>query len=463
MAGLFSILHLGNQSLQTSQFQIRTASENISNAGTPGFHRRTAIQRAGDPYRVGHLMYGTGAEVHGTQRSADETLDRRVRVLGSQARGAEVRSGLLARAGAVFGELSGGGAVAALDGFFGALDGLATAPGDQAARVRALSSAEHLAAEVRRYGAELRTQREELNADVASGVNTANRLAGQLAELNQQLGGETSPPADLLDRQAALLDELSGVMGIAVLRRPNGSVDVTMPPSGYGLVVGNETRPLSTQAGPDGLLRVNGRDPGGVRDLTGAVSGGSLGGTLRARDQDLAAVGAGLDRFAYELAGAVNAVHSAGFGTDGVGGRDLFAAPAQVAGAAEGLRLDAAVAGNPAALAAATDPTRVPGDNRGALALAALRELPSVGGQTPGAALRAVLSDLGDRANGALVSATSSREAASHLEMMRESVSGVSIDEEMTSLLRFRQTYAAAAQIIRTADELIQNVIALKR
>ena len=43
----------------------------------------------------------------------------------------------------------------------------------------------------------------------------------------------------------------------------------------------------------------------------------------------------------------------------------------------------------------------------------------------------------------------------------REAKSGVNLDEEAASLVRFQQAYQAAAQVIATSDKLFQTLLAM--
>lgn len=48
------------------------------------------------------------------------------------------------------------------------------------------------------------------------------------------------------------------------------------------------------------------------------------------------------------------------------------------------------------------------------------------------------------------------------LTQMRDAVSGVSLDEELTNLVKFQRAYQAAARLVSAADELYQTLLALK-
>ena len=49
------------------------------------------------------------------------------------------------------------------------------------------------------------------------------------------------------------------------------------------------------------------------------------------------------------------------------------------------------------------------------------------------------------------------------LKNIRESISGVSLDEEATKMIEFQKNFDASARLIRTADEMMDTVLNLKR
>lgn len=458
---LYDIFYIGQQALRASQYGVRTASENVSNVNTPGYHRREVVLRASSLTSRGRLQIGHGVEVETTQRILDNTLNRRVRDAASKAAASGARSNILARANITFGDLLGGGASTNLDDFFASLDFLASNPHDATARTNVIGAAERLAESFNDYGHELRALQQELDPQIDAEVDETNRLAYEIAELNNKISRAVNPSNDLLDRREQLVDELGKTVGINVIPREDGAWDIALE-GGYTLIAKDQVQPIRTVA-IDGRLHIEGRDGGGPRDLTSVIRKGELGGLLEARDEDLQATLDEVNQFVFDLATELNARHAAGYGLDGVTGRSLFVPPATVDGAAANLEVDPDILADASRLAAAADPALLPGDNGNALSLASARIDGFMGGLNPPDALRSVLQEFGDRAYSANASAESQGIAAAQLVDLRSALSGVSIDEEMTTLMQFRQSYSAAATIIRTADELTQEIISLKR
>jgi flagellar hook-associated protein 1 FlgK len=105
------------------------------------------------------------------------------------------------------------------------------------------------------------------------------------------------------------------------------------------------------------------------------------------------------------------------------------------------------------------------GDNRVAQALSQLGNRPIVAldGQTLGNAYNRIVGRLGEDLSSVNQQLADQKVVAELLKGQRDSVSGVSIDEEMADLTRFQRGYQASAKLINTIDELMDTTLSLKR
>jgi flagellar hook-associated protein 1 FlgK len=235
-------------------------------------------------------------------------------------------------------------------------------------------------------------------------------------------------------------------------------------PGGSRLLVGEDSEVHHLIASPDattGDVRVFRQTAGATEDITGLITTGSIGGTIAARDGALADARNSLDQLASDISTAYNTQHAAGIGLDGTTGRNLFTAPAAVAGAASGFGVSSDVLGQPSFLAAAQDATSLPGDNRNALLLLGVRDQQVALGGT--ATAQQAFSSLIAAGGAASRSAQDGSDAASanlaQIDALRESASGVSTDEEMISLMKFQRAYQASLRVIETADSMMGDLL----
>jgi flagellar hook-associated protein 1 FlgK len=104
------------------------------------------------------------------------------------------------------------------------------------------------------------------------------------------------------------------------------------------------------------------------------------------------------------------------------------------------------------------------GDNRNALALSALENSPvGPNGLTFSDAYQHLVTNMGLDAQDAGNQETFYQGLVNQLSQMRDSVSGVNLDEELTNLVKFQRSYQAAAKLISTADELYQTLLEIKK
>jgi flagellar hook-associated protein 1 FlgK len=133
------------------------------------------------------------------------------------------------------------------------------------------------------------------------------------------------------------------------------------------------------------------------------------------------------------------------------------------ASTARSMRLSATVAADPSSIAAG-DALDAPGNNRTALALAALRTaVPSSPFGTFGGEYQAIIAQVAGAANAATNQAAVTDTLASQAQTRLQAATGVSTDEELVGLIRHQQAYAAAARVIEITRGLYDALMAIGR
>jgi flagellar hook-associated protein 1 FlgK len=476
MLGLFGTLSLANRSLQTQRMGTEIAGQNLANVNTPGYARqRVAIETAlAIPSEVG--PQGTGAEVVAIRQLRDALLDRQIQVETSVRGSFEAQQRALQFGQAALGQqidrqATGADAASAASGvggqngiaeglsdLFNAFQSLSTNPTSTAERQVLLIKAQNLATQFNQISGRLADLRLSLDESLASDVDLANVALADIASLNQQIAaaeiGGAGAANDLRDIRQRRIEDLAALARVTTTAQSDGTIDVAV--DGVALVDGATV-----------LDTLETYDAGGgqmlVRTVTGGtalnVAGGSIHGTITARDGELAALGTELDTLAAALIQEVNTLHAPGFGLDGTTGENFFTGT------------DAATIGVNAVLLG--DPRRIqaggvagaPGDNTVALALAQLADdkLAALGNQSLLENYGQVVSKLGQSLSGVNAQLTNQQIVEQMLNRQRDSVSGVSLDEEMTDLIKFQRAFEASARLIVTIDEMLVTVVNLKR
>jgi flagellar hook-associated protein 1 FlgK len=469
MSDLLAILSQGAASLAAQQAAAATASHNLQNANTPGYARQRAVLEATLPAEFdGNAWLGRGANLQTVTQARDRFLEAQIPAQLGQSSFSSASSSVLGAVSALDPQAA-GGLGSALTGFYGAFRALAQNPSDPGLRQAAVLASRTLALTFQSTRADLEAARAGVDAQLTGSVAEVNGLAKQVADLNGQvrasraLGAE---PNDLLDARQKAVDRLAELTGVAPVATSDGDVSLFLP-GGSALVSGSQASSLSTLSDPanSGHLAVRLVGPsGGAQATTGL--GGELGGALAARDGALQAAVTGVDTLAWDLAGQVNAVHQAGYGLDGSHLDDLFVRGATLAGAASRIAVNAAILADPRRLAAATTATSptsaAPGDATNLQRLIGTESATLSNGLDATAGLAKITSDFGSAAATASALAEHDLGMKDNLVKLRESVSGVSIDEEMIALQQAQRGYQAITRVIQTSSDMFDTLLSLK-
>jgi flagellar hook-associated protein 1 FlgK len=458
MSSLFGLLNTAQNGLAAQTAGLDATGQNVANVNTPGYSRVSANI---ETTATGDTFAGS-VQVSGVIRSFDQFTYGSMLSEQGQSGAADARSQTLQQTQSLVAPTDGtiGDQVNA---FFSSLSALANAPSDPSSRSAVLASATSLAQSISTTAAGLSSQRGDLLTQAQGVATQVNTQLKQIAELNTQIAssqGGGNQPTDLLDQRDQLASQVSTEMGAQVLVDSSGNY--TLLSGGTALVSDSSAATVNVGLDATGNLKITSTQNTDVTDITSNVNTGTLGGLREARDTDIPNYQSQLDQYSYNLATKVNSVFSAGYGLDGVTGRNLFVPPATASGAAYGFAVDPSVAGNPSAIAASSTASGLPGGNDTAVALSGLSSQPLGSATSPSTGFAAIAASVGNDVSSAQSEATLRDDTVSQAQDLNQSASGVSIDQEETNLTSFQRAYEASAQVLQTASSLLQDLMQIQ-
>jgi len=456
MPNISRILGIARRALQAHQSAMNVASNNIANVNTEGYSRRRIELSAGRSIVTPQGVLGSGVNIQGIERIRSSFIDQQLLNERPNFYQYEFKSTALNFIEDIFGEPSDFGLTRNMEDFFDSFHDLANDPESATARILVREKAVNLKNGFKRINRQLTDYRQQLNTELGQKVKEVNRLTTQIANLNEKIvnkevGGDSAN--DLRDKRSLLLDKLSKLVDVKTIENASGGINVIV--GGRHLVVDTQAQELAlsvesaTAIGPKVVFKNGGQVAG--------ITNGSIKGILDIRDTQVADYLDQLDKLAVNIAQKINTIHSTGYNLDGITGTDLF--DANVTGAAD-FELNPAIIAD-ANLIAASDALNEPGNNNIALSLANLQGslVMNDGDFTFSDFYNSLISSIGSQAQGSNFFRDSFAITVEKLEYNRESVSGVSLDEEMVNLIEAQQAFTAAARIVTTVDEMMQTIL----
>ena len=466
MMDIFGVLNMGSKALTVQQKGIYVTGNNIANVNTPGYSRQRLNMSSDVPIDTGIGPVGSGVKANEIERVYQRFLGVQINNETQSLGQWEAHKDALERVELIFNESGGYGLNQVMSEFWNAWQDLTNNPSGSVERTVLLAKSEMLTATFSKYYKDLQKIQRDLNSNIEGAVEEINRLSENLVDLNQKIiqmesGGHAAN--DYRDQRDLVLKELSEFIDIDSFENANGGVTVSVG-SGQALAEGTHTYKLSTQTNASGHQDVTWLDSSGnTVIITNDISKGKLKGWLDARDIDVENSMNKLDTLAQNLMTEVNPLHASGYGLDGSTGNDFFTGVPTAAG----IRVNALLANDINLIAAAEGfnivPGDKPGDNGNAIAIANLREAQTMNGNTTtfGAYYDSMVSDAGLAVQQSTSYYDHQSQMVLQVENYRESISGVSIDEETVNLIKYQNAYQAAAKLINTADEMMETVLAM--
>lgn len=458
MGTLLGSMSIALSALQADQTAVQVTSNNIANSSTPGYDRQVPVLVESDPMDVNGITLGSGVSVESVQSVRDNVLNLRLNTETQQQSSLSSYVNGMQQVEAIFNEASGVGLSSAIDGFFSSIQALSPDPSNSTLRQAVVDAGNTLAQSFNSSAQQLQQIQSGLDQNVTQTVGQINGLAQQIASLNQQIlsfQGEGEGTGDLVGQRDEALSQLSGLVGTATVTAENGTVNVSVA-GGAALVAGNQAFQLTTQTDA-ATGRVDVYSQGS--NITAKLSGGSLGGDLQVRDQEIPTLQESLDNLAASVISNVNAANEQGYDLNGNQGEAFFtpftpSTPGSNAGAAASMSMNIT---DPSLVAASSDGTV--GSSGNLQNFMNLETSNTIDGQTIESYYANFVGGIGNNVSAASASLDATGLVVQQLQSQQSSVSGVSLDEEAANLMKYQQAYEAAAQVVTTIDNLTEFVI----
>lgn len=464
MTSAFFGLDMALRALQAQQTGIDVTNHNVANANTAGYSRQNVLLATTEPFAAPGMnrpatagQMGTGVIAKDIQRARDGFLDTQWRTEAGSLAHAANRQDALEQVEVVLDEPQGVGLNALFNEYYRVWNELSNDPGADSMPVRTtvVQQALSLTGAFNRIAEQLVSVRTGLDTQIQTDVDEINTITSQIFEINSsvvqaEVTGQSAN--DFRDRRDVLLDRLSELVGVTSAENADGSIVVSM--GGQVLVNGTTAKTNLTVVPNAGNSNYVDVQYGGVAAVIGSSG---IAGRIVARDTLVPTYQAQLNTIAANLITATNGLHTTGFDASGNAGLPFFT------GTDAGSITVNAVIQADVSLVAASDTAGAEGNNEIALAIMKLQTnmVPPLPAGTPNSttAYGALVARLGTDNRTARSEMDTQQALVDLLQRRRESLSGVSLDEEAVNLLRYQRAYEAAARVMTTYDEMLDKLI----
>ena len=474
----FSSISTALTALQAHRRAMDVTGNNIANVNTPGYTRqRVDLQPRVAPGAASQFynqrLAGSGVEVLGTTRMADEFLTARVRAQTSSFADLQAQAQSLKEVERTLAEPSNTGLSQNLSEMWSAWSTLGTQAGSDgtlAAQTVVANKSQAVIDSLRSGQANVAQSWTDQRAQADGLASEVNQLSSRIAKLNEAVLNTSTDGAanELVDQRDQLVTRFVELTGATALPVANNQVNLYLGgnPAVAGIqsnavVISGATQIATTTYGgvttPGAVadnVKISWADPAdpsqaraGSPEIT--LTGGQLRGTFVSLNSTLPGAAARYDEIATSLAKTVNA----GYAATGASTSFFTPVPTGPGGAITVADLKIAVAKPADIRAGATG--NGPSDGSAASAIGTLRN--AAGG--PDAVWKAHVVKVGVDVQAATSRASTVQATLTTAIADQQSATGVSLDEETANLLVQQRAYEGAARVLTAVDQALDTLI----
>ena len=518
MSGLFSTLNTANKGLFAQQIALHTTSHNIANANTDGYTRQRVELKADLAYNLSGIgQLGTGVKMDSIVRLVDDFVTKQIRnEMGTLERFVS-KSEVIDQLEVIFNEPSTTGLNFYLGEMFDSWQELSKNPENLTSKTIVVEKSKALADTINHISSQIHSLKDETIGQIEKNVLDFNSIVDKLESLNQQILNISitgQVPNDLLDQRDLMLKELGTISNFKTsfdeygrVSIKNGEInilggaeelyelsvvtDIIENIDSDGEIVNytvfisrggnNSDSPVEINIDNKGDFEIGKviftKRDGDIDSLDAIqITDGILSGKLKGYSEALKNIDdsiISLNEFANTLAKAMNIIHTGN--SEIHNGVEFFKIENGK------IEVNKEIKNEHNKVLSGVDYNSPEGDGSRALAIAKLRNTklllkgldennydynPStmsiedmVGGITIEGAYGNIVSNIGISKEHSDNKIKNQMVLVGQLEMRRESISGVSIDEEVSNVIKYQKAYEANARVINVLSEMLDVLI----
>ena len=454
----FSAFEIGRRALNANQFAIGVTGQNIANVNTQGYSRKSVQFTEGAPTSVGRFSIGTGVTIQGVQAFRDNFIESRIQTETGISGKLTARRDALAPVQIALQGTETSGLQNVLTSFFGAFRDLEANPNSLPLRSITVQKGAQLSSTFQTTRRQVEDVRIGIDEQVRANIDKVNGLTETIADLNVRIRSAENSGGDangLRDQRTEIVNQVAEITGSRSFENGDGTVTLTIG-EGRTLVAGETAFQLgATSVPPLGFASVT------IDGNPAQFDSGSFKGLQEAITETISQIDA-LDGLAEQVATRVNALHTGGTDLDGNAGVEFFDTSVPVT--AENISINNALTVDPRRVVASPIPQPdQSGTVAGQIANLLTDTNTTVGSRTGSfsSIYGSIVAEAGEQIRLAESGLQTQGAILEQAIAQRESISGVSLDEEAINLLQYQKAFEAAARFLRVADEMTQTILSL--
>ncbi len=457
---LQSQMRLTRDALIAYQKAMGVVSNNVSNLDTEGYHRRRPILEERESLDSKPGQIGTGVRLQQIQRISDAYAEEQVTFEKGEVGRWDARQQGLKEVEEIFSEIQSFSISNAMREFWNSWEDLANDVDSVPARYNVLQKAENMSAAFHDTVRGLENIRETLNLDLQDIGNRINSLSTSIADYNKEIIGATNrgqSPNTLLDKRDLLIQDLSELTGANVAIDDNNSMTVYI---GRNVLVHREDASLLSWIEGGGGGKSGGELVWADNSQTVTFEGGEARGKIDVQGTIIPGAIEELNSLATTLRNQVNELHRSGIGMDGTTGTNFWRNDTY--GAID-LQLNDVLRNHPEKVAAST--TSSTGDNALAHTMYELQYNKAFVNNSANYSeyYQGIVGNIANEINFSELRYEASEAALEQAKNWQESVSGVSLDEELARMIALQRVYTASGRVLMKLDEMTTIVLLMAR